>query len=220
MGPMMHAGSQEHQLVEYGVAMQAHPGELVMGDAYLVRQVPHGVLVAVVDGLGHGQEAAMAANIAVTTLAAYAHEDVVALVQRCHAALKGTRGVVMSLASLYAHVDSMVWVGVGNIAGVLLSLEAYGGQRQALLQVRSGIVGYQLPRLHATVVPIGRGDTLILATDGIRNGFTTRVHLHQPVQHIAADILAQFNKGTDDASALAVRWRGENTAGTALSAQT
>jgi phosphoserine phosphatase RsbX len=80
MGPMMHAGSQEHQLVEYGVAMQAHPGELVTGDAYLVRQVPHGVLVAVVDGLGHGQEAAMAANIAVTTLAAYAHEDVVALV--------------------------------------------------------------------------------------------------------------------------------------------
>jgi hypothetical protein len=50
---------------------------------------------AVVDGLGHGQAVASAAKIAITTLAASAHEDIVSLVHRCHAALQGTRGVVL-----------------------------------------------------------------------------------------------------------------------------
>jgi negative regulator of sigma-B (phosphoserine phosphatase) len=205
-----------HRLIDYGVATQARTGELVTGDAYLVQQLPHGVLAAVVDGLGHGQAAANAATIAITTLTEYAHEDIVALVHRCHTALQGTRGVVLSLALLNALADSMTWIGVGNVEGVLLSMDVNHRHRQAFMMLRGGVVGYQLPPLRATVVPIRHGDTLILATDGIRSGFATRVNLSQTPQHMAADILARYDKGTDDAMVLVVRWHGWQTANTGL----
>ncbi len=66
-------------VLEWGVAGQPFAGQAVSGDRHLVEPVPNGVLVAVVDGLGHGEEAAQAAQLAIATLQAYAHESVVAL---------------------------------------------------------------------------------------------------------------------------------------------
>ena len=62
------------------------------GDSHVVRQLPEGVLAAVIDGVGHGNEAADAARIAGRTLNSSPHEDAVSLVWRCHEALKETRG--------------------------------------------------------------------------------------------------------------------------------
>src|SRR3989442_1880853 len=85
-------------LIEWGVASLALPGEAESGDRHLVKPVGTGVLVAVVDGLGHGAEAAAAAQAAVAALERHATESPVPLVERCHRALQGTRGVVMSVA--------------------------------------------------------------------------------------------------------------------------
>lgn len=51
--------------VEWGVAGLPAKGHRESGDGYLVRPVAGGVLLAVVDGLGHGREAAVAAEVAV-----------------------------------------------------------------------------------------------------------------------------------------------------------
>src|SRR5262249_7549003 len=190
MGPMKHAQrGQEHwqQLIDYGAAGQAHTGELVTGDAYLVQPFPHGVLVAVVDGLGHGQEAATAAQIAIATLAEYAHDDIVSLVHRCHRALKGTRGVVMSLASLNALADSMAGVVTGKVEGVWLGGTPSRAQRPAAMLLRGGLWGSPPPPPPAAVVPIAPGDPLIRAPDVIHSGFVTGVNLAQPPPQIAAD---------------------------------
>jgi len=40
------------------------PGQALSGDLYLVKPLENGVLVAVADGLGHGQPAAEAASLA------------------------------------------------------------------------------------------------------------------------------------------------------------
>src|SRR2546422_1725166 len=82
-------------LIEWGVASLALPGEAESGDRHLVKPVGTSVLVAVVDGLGHGAEAASAAQAAVAALERHASESLVGLVERCHRALKGTRGAVM-----------------------------------------------------------------------------------------------------------------------------
>src|SRR5256885_13268215 len=87
-------------LIEWGVASLALPGEAESGDRHLVKPVGTGVLVAVVDGLGHGAEAAAAAQAAVAALERHATESPVPLIERCHRALQGTRGVVMSVAVL------------------------------------------------------------------------------------------------------------------------
>lgn len=195
-------------LIEYGVAAQAMPGQTESGDAYVAHPVPKGMLVAVMDGVGHGEEAATAARIATATLESGSHESIVSMLRRCHERLQGTRGVVMSLALLNEADETLTWVGVGNVEGWLLRAEATANLKQESLLLRGGVLGSQLPPPYASIIPLMNGDTLIFATDGIRNGFTQEVNLSDPPQKIADAILAKHNKETDDALVLVVRYRG------------
>ena len=195
-------------LSEYGVATHAMPGQTASGDAYVAQPVPEGMLVAVLDGLGHGEEAATAARIATATLESCSHESVVSMLRRCHERLQGTRGVVMSLALLNETDETLTWVGVGNVEGWLLRGDATAIPTQESLLLRGGVLGSQLPPPYASIIPLMNGDTLIFATDGIRNGFLQEVNLRDPPQKIADAILAKHNKETDDALVLVVRYRG------------
>ncbi len=88
------------RLIESGFFTMPLPGQDVSGDSHMIKSLKNGILIAVVDGLGHGYEAAAAAKIAIETLDTSADEQIIAMVRRCHEALKGTRGVVMSIAFL------------------------------------------------------------------------------------------------------------------------
>jgi serine/threonine protein phosphatase PrpC len=209
-------------LIEYGVAQLALPGEAESGDLHVVQPVGRGVLVGVADGLGHGAEAAAAARAAVATLRDHGRESLLPLLQRCHRALVGTRGVVMSLAFFQGADATMTWVGVGNVEGVLLYTNhptrpapPAGPARPARtsLVTRGGIVGSELPQLRAEVISIAPGDTLIVATDGVKDGFADGVGTATPPQQLADQILARFCKGTDDALVLVARYLGSPGAG-------
>ena len=197
-------------LIEWGVAALALPGEAESGDGHLVKPVGTGVLVAVVDGLGHGAEAASAAKAAIAALERHATESPARLVERCHRALQGTRGVVMSVAHFTQRERSMTWVGVGNVEGLLVYGDgaARSSAARASLVTRGGIVGSELPRLHPVVLPIAPGDTLIFATDGVREGFAEGLSREAPPQQLADQILARHGKGTDDALVLVARYLG------------
>jgi len=197
-------------LIEWGVASLALPGEAESGDRHLVTPVGTGVLVAVVDGLGHGAEAASAAKAAVAALERHATESPAPLLERCHRALKGTRGAVMSVAAFSRHDQSMTWVGVGNVEGLLLYGDgaARSGAARASLVTRGGIVGSELPRLLPVVLAIAPGDTLLFATDGIREGFAEALSPEAAPQQLADQILARHGKGTDDALVLVARYLG------------
>lgn len=198
----------ERPVLEWGLATLALPGHVESGDRHVVQPFPNGVLVAAVDGLGHGEEAAAAAKLAVSILERHAQEEVIALLRRCHEALRGTRGVVMSLASFRAPDSMLTWLGVGNVEGLLLREAADSALRHAALVLRGGVVGAELPPLRVSVIPVMRGDTLIFATDGIREGFTERLALSDPPQELADRILARHAKGTDDALVLVARYAG------------
>ena len=200
--------SQNHPILEWGVAKCALPGEEVSGDQHLVQPFANGALVAVVDGLGHGQDATTAAKIAVGTLTNFPGESVIALVRRCHEALTRTRGAVMTLASFNMLDGTMTWLGVGNVEGVLIRADTKATPPAENVLLRGGVVGYQLPALQASVVPASPGDLLILASDGIRSNFGQNLIATDTAQQIADRILAQHFKGTDDALALVARYRG------------
>src|SRR5439155_25122897 len=99
---------------EWGVASRAFPGENASGDLHLVKPVPGGVLLAAVDGLGHGPEAAAAATTAVAILQNHADEPLPALVSRCHDAMKDARGVVMTVAWM-GHDGQLTWMVISYI---------------------------------------------------------------------------------------------------------
>ena len=197
--------------IEWGVAARALPGQSSSGDLYIVTPFPSGVLIAAVDGLGHGEEAAFTARIALAILAAHAKDPVVTLVERCHEGLRATRGVVMSIASFDVTHGLMTWLGVGNLKGVLLRYGATSALAEESLLLRSGVVGVELPTLRAATLSVSAGDTLILATDGIKSDFNRRlVHQHMP-QKAAEAILARHARPTDDALVLVARYLGGGT---------
>lgn len=197
------------RLIEWGFATMPLRGQDVSGDSYLIKPFQNGILMVVVDGLGHGHEAAAASEIAISTLDTYAHEPIIPLVKRCHEALRGTRGVVMSIASFTLLARMITWLGVGNIEGILLREDAKSAISRERLLLRGGVLGYQLPPLKESMIPVITGDTLIFVTDGIRSGFETGLKLSDKPQQIADSIMAQFARGTDDALVLVVRyiWR-------------
>ena len=190
--------------LQWGVAARAL--EAQSGDDSLVQAFAEGILLAVVDGLGHGAEARVAAQTAVATLAEHVGEPLVALVQRCHENLRCTRGAVLSLARLDPRVETLTWLGVGDVDGVLL--RSYGWTNREALIPRGGVVGYQLPPLRVAEVPLWVGDTLILSTDGIRSDYAETVSCGDPPQQIADRILAERRRGSDDALVLVARYLG------------
>jgi negative regulator of sigma-B (phosphoserine phosphatase) len=196
-------------IIEWGDASLTLAGEVESGDKHVVKVFPHGALLAVMDGLGHGKEAAAAANLAARILETADNESLISLLKRCHERLRSTRGVVISLAAFNAVDETMTWVGVGNVEGVLLRVDPAVDPRYETLVLRSGVVGSRLPLLHVTIVPVMRGDTLIFVTDGIRREFTQGLALGDGPQQLADKILGQHAKRTDDALVLVARYVGE-----------
>jgi negative regulator of sigma-B (phosphoserine phosphatase) len=194
--------------IEYGVAKFVLPGQGQCGDHHLVCSNQSGILIAAIDGIGHGEEAANAAKAAVSILKTGADEPVISLVQRCHEGLHSTRGVVMSLASIDPAHGMMTWVGVGNVQGVLMRSGAAKGTVQEVLLLRAGVVGSQLPALQAAVLPIAKGDTLVFATDGIRGEFAENLSALESPQRAADRILEHHCRGNDDALVLVARLTG------------
>jgi serine phosphatase RsbU (regulator of sigma subunit) len=196
----------EDQLIEWSAAILALKGQTISGDIFLIRPFPNGVLVAAVDGIGHGPEAHAAAQIAISILEAKADQSIVSLVQNCHEALKSMRGVVMSLASFNKAEKTMTWLGVGNVEGRLLRANPETSQKRENLLLRGGIVGQNLPTLITSTLSVNPGDTLIFASDGIRSDFALSLDVNSPPQQLVKDIIARSSKDTDDTLVVVARY--------------
>ena len=205
----MTATLQRQQAIEWSVASRPAPGETVSGDFHLVAPTADGVLLAVVDGLGHGEDATVAARMAVAALEQHAQEPVVAIVQHCHRALQRTRGVVMTVVGINVHADILTALGIGNVETVIVraSLQARMPRESVLL--RCGVVGYQLPTLHTSVLPIAAGDLIVFATDGVREDFADLITTGEAPALLAEKILARKFRGTDDGLVLACKYLGK-----------
>jgi len=199
----------DHGLLEWGAATWTMAGQLETGDLAVVAPFPSGMLAAVVDGLGHGVEAARAAEAAARVLRRFAAEPIDKLIERTHEALKDTRGAVMSMARFEGSDGTMTWVGVGNVEARLVPGPRRSEGIDRSMVLHGGIVGYRLPPLRPTSVLVSPGDVLILATDGVRGDVGLPPDLSGSPEEIALRILADGNKETDDALVLVTRYLGD-----------
>ena len=195
--------------LEWGTATAPHPAQEVSGDLALVRRLPEGALVAVIDGLGHGEEAARAAQVAREAVCDAAGADIIALAHRCHRALACTRGAALALAYVSTSANTLTWLGVGNVEGRLIT----GNQQtrppsgNVSLRLRRGVIGHRLPAIGTATLDIHRGDVLILSTDGITR-FAEALDVSGSSQRIAERILAEHWSVADDGLVLVLRYLG------------
>jgi hypothetical protein len=188
------------------VAARPIAGEHVSGDRHVAVSSTR-LVVAVIDGLGHGPEAAHAAGRAAEIVETHPDERPDALLRRCHDALRNTRGAAMTVASIDPVVGEMTWLGVGNVQATVLQRRTRDARRE-WVPLRGGVVGYLLPALRPGTVRLQRDDVLVLATDGVRPVFGEWPAPAEAPQDVADRILADQSRGTDDALVLVARYRG------------
>jgi len=192
--------------ITYAVAERPLPGELVSGDRSVVVTFAGGAILAAIDGLGHGPEAADASAVAAKTLEELAESgDPVALIQECLERLRSTRGAAMTVARVDFEKNALSWAGVGNVEGIVLRAPGESRRQNDALMTRGGVVGFRIPQIRLSSVDLDAGDTIILMTDGIGAIGHDPLHLAPPSE-IANDILSRYGKETDDALVLVARY--------------
>ena len=194
--------------VEWSVAKRCRRGEATSGDLAVVAIVPGGALVAGVDGLGHGAAAARAARRAGEAVRASPDLDLVRLMERCHTALRGTRGAAISLAFISTSEGGMTWLGVGNVEGRVVSGTPSATRPKGSLALGSGVAGYELPAVRTAALEVRPGDVLMFATDGVDPSFADSLDLSGSTRAITERIMARHRRPTDDALVVAVRYLG------------
>jgi negative regulator of sigma-B (phosphoserine phosphatase) len=185
--------------LKIGVAHRPAPGEEKSGDRCFVQQWAERAIVALIDGLGHGPEAAMAAEAAQAALQAPDRQSPSMLIQRCHERLRETRGAALTVMQLDTQAWQLEWIGVGNVMAVLLHPEPTGRLTRTELFGRGGVAGVQLPSTATCCVRIAPGDVLVAATDGVHSNFAYGIARLEPPQQLAERLLTRYCTGYDDA---------------------
>ncbi len=195
-------------LVEWAAAWRSRPGEDECGDLHLVASQQDFDTLVVIDGLGHGPEAAKAAACVRDAMAGNVKESLDEIVRRAHEAARGTRGAVASLARVSAYEAAVTWLGVGNVTALIVPGTV--GRARESLGARGGVVGYKIPPLSARTLKLGKGDTIVLATDGLAPGYAADSAVRGPPGEAAHMLLDRYAKPEDDALVLVARYWGRD----------
>jgi serine phosphatase RsbU (regulator of sigma subunit) len=189
----------DHPIV-VGVAIRPHPAETVSGDAQVVHWVGEVCRIAVIDGLGHGVEAASAAACAISVLDRHLDLDPAEAIRYCHAAMGGTRGAAISVARLDLAKGELVYAGIGNVEAHLWQ----NGRRERLISYR-GIVGSAMRTIRPFTLRLGEDWALLMHSDGISaRADLQALDLSPPwdPEVLARAVLERYARSHDDALAL------------------
>jgi phosphoserine phosphatase RsbX len=193
VSPAVWCSESEPPRVSIAWMTRPRSGENVNGDAVVVRRLGHGVLVAIIDALGHGPKAAEVADSSVRYLDAAVHRTVSELVHGLHDALHGSRGAA---ALLFLLSENGVEVcSVGNV-------ELRSTNKKLPFVLTPGVLGLRLrqPRICGAVAKAERVDRFILHSDGISGGFDLKAHSAQSPCDVAKHIFTTHRLSHDDAT--------------------
>ncbi|HET9254834.1 MAG TPA: ATP-binding SpoIIE family protein phosphatase [Pseudonocardiaceae bacterium] len=184
---------------------RAMTGETLCGDAYAVRPDGPRVSLMVCDGSGHGPLAAAAAEQAVRafTDSTQPVSPPEAAILRIHRALAGTRGSAVAIAELDPPAQRLRFVGIGNIAGALVSAR----EKRGLISI-GGIAGYREPIVRPFDYALPAGSVVVLHSDGVSSRWSVETLddlVANPPLVIAATVLRDAGIRRDDACVLAAK---------------
>lgn len=189
----------------WGSASRALDPENGTGDRSLVLKLAKGVLVAVVDGLGHGAAAADAARLATETIEKFAEPDLLGVIHNCHERMRATRGATVGMVWIDTSASVLTWLGIGNVAGVL-HRSRHDATTSPQMPQFGGIVGRRVYAGRPARVRVRIDDTLVLATDGVGRRFADEVpRAGTSEEQIAQRLIDAHANERDDALVLVAR---------------
>jgi anti-sigma regulatory factor (Ser/Thr protein kinase) len=191
------------QNIEFGVVSLAKAGEEACGDGWKCELLAERSLCLVVDGLGHGTYAAVAARRAVEILGEHQTKAPAEIIERAHNALRSTRGAALAIAEINGVSETVRFCGVGNIAAAIV---AAGSSRQ--LVSLNGTAGLEVRKVTEFTYPWGSDSTLIMHSDGLMSRWDLQLYPGLIQRHpslIAAVLYRDFNRNRDDVTVLVAK---------------
>lgn len=188
-------------IIEAAQVSSPMPGELQNGDAALIRQSVTGdTILAVIDGLGHGPDAAHASRKAIEVLTLMPLQTSVQdAMEEIHRELRGTRGAAGTLCIIR---DLKLEIcAVGNVALMCTGCSVP-------LVVSPGVLGHQVSRYRIGACQVPSGARLVLLSDGVSTRFRLEDYKHLSPDAACKAIMARYRRKEDDASVVVADVRG------------
>lgn len=179
-------------------------GQEVCGDSWGVVNAGEVATLLVADGLGHGPEAQAASLQAVRMLHSNADLTPLGLIDRCHHALRGTRGAAVSVARINRTDNKVIFAGVGNVMA-----QVYSGAKLVQHMVSAnGTAGHQTHKIHEYTYPWPVDGMLILHSDGLSTSTSVESRPGLALRDaalIAGVLYRDFSRGTDDSTVVVAK---------------
>lgn len=189
-----------------GICLAA-PGEVISGDAWDIRFEGDHACVIVADGLGHGPEAAAAAQVAMDAFRAADLGDGFGspstVLEQAHPLMRQTRGAAVSICALDLAANKVVAAGAGNVSGRVIC-----GLSDRSLLSQHGTLGLRIRTLQDASYAWPEHALLVMHSDGLK----TRWSLDQvsgllrcDPAVIAAWLVRDHTRGLDDVLVVVVK---------------
>jgi anti-sigma regulatory factor (Ser/Thr protein kinase) len=183
-----------------------YPGEPVCGDGWCVRRENRTATVMLADGLGHGPQAAAAADEAMRLFQESGGAPLDEILNRVHRGLLSTRGAAVSIAEVDLESQQVRFTGAGNVAGFIARpLESKS------MVAQGGTVGAQIGHPRVFTYPWNSG-VLVMHTDGLSSKTRTDTYTGLLAHHprvIAGVLYRDFTRARDDATVVVLAARKE-----------
>lgn len=190
---------------EIGIYGRPHRDEVRSGDHAGAYRDEDQLLLAVCDGLGHGDPARSAAGEAMRAVVRNRASSPMAILEAVHAALGPTRGAVMAVLALRQGDTSLDLASVGNVTAELVQPRAsrrFGGSSFVLGSPQRAW------RAQPAQDVATREEAVVLFTDGIASRASIEADLTLLRDHpvvIAHQLVARFGRDDDDVLVLVAK---------------
>jgi anti-sigma regulatory factor (Ser/Thr protein kinase) len=172
------------------------------GDAWRLGTGAAAALV-LIDGLGHGPEAAEAARVGMERFEENSVTSPVESLLEIHDALRPTRGAAMSMSVIDDAAGRIEFVGIGNVDARIVTAD-----ESIHLPPQNGIVGHTIPTPRITTAPWPAGACLVMHTDGLSARWRLDAYPGLRLAHpalIAGVLFRDFGRERDDATVVVLR---------------
>lgn len=189
--------------LEWSVFSRPLPGQRHNGDAYFVKRYEDKVILAVIDGLGHGQAAQEAAQTAANCLENYYRRTFSEIFQLCHQRLRKTRGAAMSLCRINLKDRVMTHAGIGNV-----QTRVYSSEKAPAPFCLNGTLGVVIRKVKVDDYPLPKEGIIVMFSDGVSGRFSPDSFpgfLSLKPQNLAKRIMDNYARDNDDATVIVTR---------------
>jgi len=184
-------------------------GEKNSGDCTVVCNRDDLIMIAIVDVLGHGDDASIVANKISHFLQKTEARKLTFILEGLHKKLHGELGAAIGICFINKSSGILSYAGIGNTQIKLYNEGPTGivPHKKSSLISKEGVVGERMHTVFEQEVQLEKRDLILLSTDGLKTNVTpSSIPLNDKkrAEKMAENMVLKFGKEFDDASCIII----------------